>query len=104
MPRFSRLSFTIGESSQLGATDPVTLLAAPTPPTRRRLADAIHEAFQIALSRGDLATAEELLNVMQGAYERARVKATSDRRGGDALIERARLELEARKAARYRRY
>lgn len=103
----SRLSFTIGRSHQIRTPD-----AEPSGPvsgagahrSRRRLADAIDEAFRIALSRGDLATAEELLGVMQGTYERARVRASGDRRRSDPLIERARLELEARKAARYRRY
>lgn len=103
MSRLSRLSFTIGQSPQFGS-DPGPLMPAPTPPSRRRLADAIDEAFHIALSRGDVATAEELLNVMQGAYERARIRAPSERRGTDPLIERARQELEAKKASRFRRY
>jgi len=104
--RLSRLSFALGDSPGLSRTSPASaeLAPAPAPQSRRRLADAIEEAFQIALSRGDLATAEELLAVWQGTRERARVRTARDRRLADPKIERARQALETRKATRYRRY
>lgn len=102
----TRMSFKIGEEPQF--TTPSLSLAngagSAEPPSRRRLGDVINEAFRIALSRGDVATAEELLNVLEGTYERARVRTPSERRRGDPLLERARRDLEAKKAARYRRY
>lgn len=99
------MSFGIGQAPQFVSPELELRNHAPAASTsRRRLADAVDEAFRIALSRGEIATAEELLNVLQGVYERARVKTVGDRRRSDALIERARQELEAKKAARYRRY
>jgi len=102
-----RLSFTIGQSLRSATLDRGADTYAPpgpSPKMRRRLADAIGEAFRIALARGDVTTAEELLAVLQGMCERERIKLQHDRRGGDPLLERAKRELEARKSARYRRY
>ncbi len=64
----------------------------------------IDETFRFAIGRGDIATAEDLLAVLEAMRERERVKAGSERRRGDPLLDQARRELDARKAARYRRY
>jgi hypothetical protein len=77
---------------------------SPSPKMRRRLVDAIDDAFRLALSRGDTATAGELLAVLQGIQERERIKTPTERRRGDLLLECARRDLDARKAARYNRY
>jgi hypothetical protein len=101
-----RLSFAIGQS-RVGAADPGSYHDAPpaTPPrARRRLADAIDDAFRLALDRGEIATAEDLVGVLQAMSERERVKTHGDRRRTDTRLERVRRELEAKKAARYRRY
>ena len=100
------MSFRVGQAPHFVSPELELRNAAPSgaPVSRRRLADVIDEAFRIALSRGEIATAEELLNVLQGVYDRARVKTAGDRRRSDALMDQARQELEAKKAARYRRY
>ena len=102
-----RLSFAIGQPPRTGPADSGAKTHAPlgpSPKVRRRLADAIDEAFRLALARGDIATAEELLAVLQGMRERERIKPHDDRRRDDPVLDRARRELEARKSARYRRY
>jgi hypothetical protein len=104
--RMRRLSFSIGQT-RVGPTDPgpnQQLPAAAPAKASRRLADMIDETFRLSLARGDIATAEDLLGVLQAMLERERVKTQSDRRRTDTRLERARRELEAKKAARYRRY
>jgi hypothetical protein len=67
---------------------------------RRRLEDAVEDVFRAALQRGDLASAEDLLCVMESMHARARVRFQSPRHGTALMIERARKELESRKARR----
>ena len=102
-----RMSFAFGQAPRIGTAN--SSAASPAPPApllrvRRRLADAVDEAFGLALAGGDIAAAEGLLDVLEGMRERERIKTPSDRRRGDPLLDRARRELEAKKAARYRRY
>jgi len=80
---------------------------APSPPPyqvqnwlRRRLEDAVEDVFRAALQRGDLASAGELLGVMESMHARARVRFGAERKGTAMMIDRARKELEARKARR----
>ncbi|HEY3845778.1 MAG TPA: hypothetical protein VGL95_01545 [Acetobacteraceae bacterium] len=80
---------------------------APSPPTyrvqnwlRRRLEDAVEDVFRVALQRGDLASAEDLLGVMESMHARARIRFNVPRLGTAQMIERARKELESRKARR----
>jgi hypothetical protein len=68
----------------------------------RRLADAINEVFQLALTRGDIRTATELLSVMEHVGERARTRLRHENRHADPMIELARRELQTRIAARRR--
>src|SRR5690349_7873066 len=68
----------------------------------RRLPDAINEVFQLALYRGDIRTATELLAVMEHACERARTRLRYENRHADPLIELARRELQTKIAARRR--
>ena len=68
----------------------------------RRLADAINEVFQLALTSGDVRTAAELLGVMEHVCERARTRLRYDNRHADPLIELARRELQTRIASRRR--
>jgi hypothetical protein len=68
----------------------------------RRLADAINEVFQLALTRGDVRTAAELLAVMEHVFERERARLRYDNRHADPLIELARRELQTRIASRRR--
>lgn len=79
----------------------------PSPPPfqvqnwlRRRLEDTVEDVFRAALQRGDLASAEDLLGVLENMQARARVRFKSERRGTALMIERARKELDARKARR----
>jgi len=66
------------------------------------LADAINEAFQFALNRRDIRTAEELFSVMERVCERARARLRHENRHADPLIELARRELQTKIAARRR--
>jgi hypothetical protein len=66
---------------------------------RRRLSDRVMDVFQEACVAGDLATAEELLAVMQAMYER-RQTAVGDRRLSQQDLENARDGLAIRKADR----
>lgn len=68
----------------------------------RRLADVVNEAFQIALARRDVLTAEDLLAVMERAWEREQAKTRFDRRHADPLLGLARRELQTVKAKRKR--
>jgi hypothetical protein len=99
-----RLSFGIGGGVKL---TPLGESQAAAPPPyqvqnwlRRRLEDAVEDVFRAALQRGDLASAEDLLGVMESMHARARVRFNSERRGTALMIDRARKELEARKARR----
>jgi hypothetical protein len=67
---------------------------------RRRLEDTVEDVFRAALQRGDLASAEDLLGVMENMHARARVRFHAERRGTALMIERSRKELDARKARR----
>jgi hypothetical protein len=66
----------------------------------RRLVDAINEVFQLALSRGDIRTATELLAVMEHVCERARSRLRYDNRHADPLIALARRDLQTKSARR----
>jgi hypothetical protein len=66
---------------------------------RRRLSDRVLEVFQEACVSGDLATAEELLAVMEAMQQR-RQAASGDRRLSQSDLENARGELASRKADR----
>lgn len=102
------MSFGVGRSGHLSASDADgnAGFGAPAPARlRRRLIDVLEAAFSTALQQGDLATAEELLGVMENMQARAKVSMRSDRRvGGERRLERARQDLAARKQARYRRF
>jgi hypothetical protein len=65
---------------------------------RRRLEDAVEDVFRAALQRGDLASAEDLLGVMESMHARARIRFNAERHGTALMIARARKELESRKA------
>jgi hypothetical protein len=67
---------------------------------RRRLEDAVEDVFRAALQRGDLASAADLLGVMENMHARARVRFNAERKGTAIMIDRARNELEARRARR----
>jgi len=65
---------------------------------RRRLRDRVEDLFQDACITGDLATAEELLNVLENMQKR-RQGSGQDRRVGDTRFTAAREELARRKHA-----
>jgi hypothetical protein len=69
----------------------------------RRLTDAINEAFQLALTRGHLRTAMELLAVMEHYSERAKTSARFDNRHADSLLELGRRDLQSAIKAQRRR-
>ena len=103
------MSFGLGRATRLSAPETEPWPAANAQPAqpvyrRLRLTDAIYEAFQRALSHGDLATAEDLVNVLEAQDERTRIRTRLERRGPSALLESARQELQAKKAARQQRY
>ncbi len=70
-------------------------------PLRRRLEDAVEDVFHAALQRGDLASAGDLLGVMESMHARGRVRFQVERKGSPLMIARARNELVSRKARRY---
>jgi len=101
-----RMSFGLGGGVKLSPLQQKSQ-ATPVAPAkqmqswlRRRLEDAVEDVFRAALQRGDLASADDLLGVMESMYARARIRFKSERRGTALMIERSRKELEARKARR----
>lgn len=104
------LSFGVGRSYSRPGAD-AAREAEPYAPTagaartKRRLTDVVEGAFATALQQGDLATAEDLLGVLENMQARSKVSQRDDRRGGaERRLERMRKDLEARKLARYRRF
>jgi hypothetical protein len=96
-------SFVIPGSVKLSppgqeATEPSAYQARN--PLRRRLEDAVENVFHAALERGDLASAQDLLDVLESIHVRARVRFRTERKGTALMIERARNELRSRKARR----
>jgi hypothetical protein len=100
-----RMSFGVGSSANLSSVvdDPrAGHRAGPQMQSwmRRRLEDSVEDIFHVALQRGDLASAEDLLGVMENMQARAKVRYNSDRRGTAMMIERCRTELAERKSRR----
>ena len=101
-----RMSFGIGGTVRLPPQGDSRPEATSEPPyqapnwLRRRLEDAVEDVFRAALQRGDLASAEDLLGVMENMHARARVRFQVERKGTAVMIERARKELESRKSRR----
>ncbi len=87
-----------GEKDQEAPSSPAYQAANPL---RRRLEDAAEDAFHAALRRSDLASAEDLLDVMENMHARGRVRFQSERKGTALMIDRARKELESRTARRH---
>jgi hypothetical protein len=97
-----RLSFGIGGGANLS---PFGEKAPTAPPQvqnwlRRRLEDAVEDVFRAAMQRGDLASAEDLLGVMESMHARARIRFNAERKGTAMMIDRARKELDSRKSRR----
>ena len=101
-----RMSFGIGGAARLSPLGAGRPDASAEPPyqvqnsLRRRLEDAVEDVFRAALQRGDLASAEDLLGVMENMHARARVRFQAERKGTVAMLDRARKELDARKSRR----
>jgi len=70
----------------------------------RRLTDPLHEAFQLAIQRRDVASASEVLLVMERICERERQrrKRSMDRRHADPLLRLARRQLDDLRASQRR--
>jgi hypothetical protein len=102
------MSFGLGRGVRLSALGERNQADHAPPPhqvqtwLRRRLEDTVEDVFRAALQRGDLASAEDLLGVLESMHARARVRFRSERRGTALMIDRARKELESRKARRRR--
>src|SRR6202041_3346868 len=67
-------------------------------PLRRRLEDAVEDVFRAAIERDDLASAQDLLGVLESIHARGRVRFQSERKGTPLMIDRARNWLGSRKA------
>jgi hypothetical protein len=100
------MSFGLGKATSLTPQAEHKQLAPAQPPyevrnwLRRRLEDAVEDVFRAALQRGDLASAEDLLGVMENMHARARVRYNAERRGAAMVLERARKELDTRRSRR----
>ena len=97
------MSFGVGSSANLSSiTDDSRQRRTPQMQSwlRRRLEDAVEDIFHAAIQRGDLASAEDLLGVMENMHARARVRFQTERRGTALMIEQCRKELEGRRARR----
>lgn len=98
-----QFSFTIGRSARLSPPAASNERVPPLPPHqprkrfRRRLDDGVEEAFYTALMRGDVASAKDLLAVMESMEARGRMRFQSQRQGTRLMIDRARKELASRK-------
>ena len=96
-------SFSIDRSANFrprpdSGVGPTSVAAyARSDPRRRRLEDAVEDVFHAALRHGDLASAEELLGVIEGMATRHRLGFRGERRSTRAMIERARGEMAARR-------
>lgn len=99
-----RMSFGIGNAANLSSVVDDGHRARRTPHMqtwlRRRLEDAVEDIFHTALQRGDFASAEDLLGVMENMQARARVRYRAERQGTLETIERCRKELETRRSRR----
>ncbi|MGA3401776.1 MAG: hypothetical protein ABSC95_21395 [Acetobacteraceae bacterium] len=101
-----QFSFSIGGSANLMPPTEKNLAAPSAPPyqvqnpLRRRLEDAVEDVFHAALVRGDIASAEDLLGVMESIEVRGRLRFQSERKGTSVMIGRARNELASCKARR----
>ncbi|HUB15914.1 MAG TPA: hypothetical protein VMB34_28470 [Acetobacteraceae bacterium] len=97
-------SFAIGRAVNLtppvdsGGPQPSVVPNAAPERLRRRLQDAVEDVFHIALRRGDLNCADDLLGVMESMDFRGRVRFQCQRKSSRLMIERIRAELSARKA------
>jgi hypothetical protein len=100
------VSFGVGGRVNATSLGPKPQAASAPPPyqvqnwLRRRLEDAVEDVFRAALQRGDLASAEDLLGVMENMHARARLRFNTERHGTALMIARARKELEMRRARR----
>lgn len=100
------MSFGVGGAAHLTPLGETRNAAASPPPyqvqswLRRRLEDAVEDVFHAAMQRGDLASAEDLLGVLENMQARARVRFRVERHGTAIMIERNRKELESRKSRR----
>jgi len=105
----TRMSFGINREAQFTGPEsarwsPLSGMQAQQPPQPlRRLSDSIEEAFRFALTRGDAATAEDLLEVLRALHERDRIK-HPERRNAEAALHLAEQELAAKRASRQRRF
>lgn len=101
-----QFSFSIEGSVNLMPPTEINLEARSPPlyqaqnALRRRLEDAVEDVFHAALVRGDLASADDLLSVMENIQVRGRLRFRSERKGTPLMIDRARNELASRKARR----
>jgi hypothetical protein len=73
-------------------------------PVKGRLEDAVRYACEVALLRGDITTAEDLLGVLENMQARDRIRFQNDRRRANDFIDRARQDVEARKSTRRARF
>lgn len=104
---FLRRFLPVAKEAQLEAPDPLRPIPLYDPDGtargtnrgfRRRLRDRIEDLFQDACVSGDLATAEELLNVLENV-QRRRTPSAGERRIDDASFAKAHEELARRKRA-----
>lgn len=101
-----QFSFSIDGSAHFAPPAQNNREALPPPPfqgrnpLRRRLEDAVEDVFHAAVMRGDLASAEDLLGVMENIQVRGRLRFRSERKGSPLMIDRARNDLAARKTRR----
>jgi hypothetical protein len=93
-------------STDLLGHEELEIASEPPDPSRiaeanRRLTDPLHEAFQLAIRRRDVASAAEVLLVMGRICERERQrrKQCMDRRHGDPLLSLARRQLDELRAS-----
>ena len=89
-------------STELLEQEDAEIASQPPGPTTsdRRLTDPLHEAFLLAIRRRDVASASEVLLVMERICERERQrrKRSMDRRHADPLLRLARRQLDELRA------
>ena len=89
-------------STELLEQEDAEIASQPPGPTTsdRRLTDPLHEAFLLAIRRRDVASASEVLLVMERICERERQrrKRSMDRRHADPLLRLARRQVDELRA------
>lgn len=90
---FHRATIGLGETPEPETQIPAERMARVQGVLRRRVSDAVEDAFQRACLAGDLTTARDLIGVLERMIERGESLREGERRRLPGLVRRLREEL-----------